>query len=236
MSASQTRRRFVASASAAGVAGVLGSMPALADEGPPETTTIRLARDPTICVAPGQIAEALLRAEGFTDVRYEHVSHSGDAVVRGEIDFAFETAAWVVSHLAVGRPITALAGVHSGCYELFAHEPVRTIAELRGRRVGIPQQPGSSGHLLLASIAAHVGLDPRTDIDWVTTPGGDFLEAFANREVDAFLGFPPEPQELYRRSYELTFLIQGWSQSERSRPDSATSRFQAVQQASTMAG
>ena len=39
----------------------------------------------------------------------------------------------------------------------------------------------------------------------------------------------------YRRAYELTFLIQGWSQSERRRPGSATSRFQASQQASTMA-
>jgi sarcosine oxidase len=40
---------------------------------------------------------------------------------------------------------------------------------------------------------------------------------------------------LYRRAYELTFLIQGWSQRERRRPGSATSRFQAVQQASTTA-
>ena len=42
----------------------------LADEGPPETTTIRLRRDPAICVAPWYIAEELLRAEGFTDIRY----------------------------------------------------------------------------------------------------------------------------------------------------------------------
>ena len=40
---------------------------------------------------------------------------------------------------------------------------------------------------------------------------------------------------LYRRAYELTFLIHGWSQSERMRSGSATSRFQAMQQASTMA-
>ena len=39
----------------------------------------------------------------------------------------------------------------------------------------------------------------------------------------------------YRRAYELTFLIQGWSQSDRRRLGSAVSRFQAVQQASTMA-
>src|SRR5262245_18733567 len=42
----------------------------LADEGPPETTTLRLQRGATICIAPVDIAEDLLRAEGFTDVRY----------------------------------------------------------------------------------------------------------------------------------------------------------------------
>jgi NitT/TauT family transport system substrate-binding protein len=216
MASRQTRRRFVGCVSAAAAAELIAIASARSAEPPPETSRIRLARDPTICVAPGQIVETLLRAEGFTDVRYQHVSHSGDAVIRGEIDFTYETAAWVVSHLAQRQPITALTGLHSGCYELFAHEPVRAITDLRGRRVGIPQAPGSSGHLLLASIAAHVGLDPRRDIDWVTTPAGDFLDAFAERKVDAFLGFPPEPQQLRARGIGHVILNIGtdkpWSQ------------------------
>ena len=60
------------------------------------------------------------------------------------LDFDFETAAWVVAQADAGEPITALAGVHPGCYELFAHEPVRTISDLKGKRVGI-EYPGSSG-------------------------------------------------------------------------------------------
>ncbi len=211
-----SRREFVAGLSVAGATGLLGARTLLADEGPPETTTIRLGHDITICVAPGQIAEALLRAEGFTDIHYLKVPSTGDAVLHGEIDFAFETAAWVASHLGAGQPITALAGVHVGCYELFAHEPIRTISDLKGKRVGIPQEPGSSGHMLLAVMAAQVGLDPHKDIDWVTTPSGDFLEAFAERKVDAFLGFPPEPQELRARKIGRVILNLGtdkpWSQ------------------------
>ena len=195
----QNRRDFLTSLSAAAATGALGARASLADEGPPETTTIRLGHDPTICVAPGRIAEALLRAEGFTDIRYMKVPSTGGAVLRGELDFAFETAAWVVSQVDAGEPLTALAGVHVGCYELFAHEPVRAISDLKGRRVGIPQAPGSSGHMLLAVMAAQVGLDPHADIDWITTSGGDFLEVFAEGKVDAFLGFPPEPQELRAR-------------------------------------
>jgi NitT/TauT family transport system substrate-binding protein len=200
-----SRRDFLAGASLAAAAGVLGTRSSLADEGPLETTTIRLPREPTICVAPGQIAEQLLRAEGFTDIRYLPDT-GGDAVARGEIDFDLETAAWVVSHMDAGEPIMALSGVHSGCYELFAHDPIRSISDLKGRKVGIPQMLGSSGHQLLAIMAAYVGLDPDKDINWVITPSGDFMEDFVRGEVDAFLGFPPEPQELRARKIGRVIL------------------------------
>jgi NitT/TauT family transport system substrate-binding protein len=45
-------------------------------------------------------------------------------------------------------------------------------------------------------MAAQVGLDPHKDIDWVTPgPAGTPMQLFAEEHVDAFLGFPPEPQE-----------------------------------------
>jgi NitT/TauT family transport system substrate-binding protein len=208
----QSRRDFLTGVSLAAAAGVLGARSSFADDPPPETTTLRLQRGASICLAPGQIAEQLLRAEGFTDIRYIDV----ETVAGGEIDFAFQTAAWVVSQIDAGEAVTALAGVHSGCYELFAHEPIRAISDLKGRKVGIPQELGSSGHLLLASIAAYVGLDHHTDIDWVRNATGDFKEPFARGEVDAFLGFPPEPQELRARQIGRVILNTGtdkpWSQ------------------------
>jgi NitT/TauT family transport system substrate-binding protein len=210
----QSRRDFLTTLSAAGAASVLVGPSALADEGPPETTTVRLGYWPNICVAPGDIAEDLLRAEGFTDVRYVP-NLPLDAVARGEIDFDFETAAWVVSQVDAGEPITALAGVHPGCYELFAHESIGTISDLKGKRVGI-NNLGSSGHLLLAIMAAQVGLDPHTDIDWVDSPEGNFMALFAEGKVDAFLAFPPEPQELRARKIGRMILSLGtdqpWSQ------------------------
>ena len=45
-------------------------------------------------------------------------------VARGDIDFGTLIAATVVSQVDAGVPITALAGVHPGCFELFAHEPI----------------------------------------------------------------------------------------------------------------
>jgi NitT/TauT family transport system substrate-binding protein len=210
----QSRRDFLASLSAAGASSLLGARASLADEGPPEVTTIRVAFFPNICTAPGDIAEDLLRAEGFTDVRYVR-KLTVDAVARGEIDFDFETAAWIVSQLDAGAPIMALAGVHPGCYELFAHESIRTISDLQGKRVGISYL-GSSGHLLLAIMAAQVGLDPHQDIHWVTSPAGNFMALFAEGRIDAFLAFPPEPQELRTRKIGRMILSLGtdrpWSQ------------------------
>jgi NitT/TauT family transport system substrate-binding protein len=210
----QSRRDFLTTVSAAGAAGVFGARAALANEPPPEVTMIRLSRDANICLAPGYIAEDLLRAEGFTDIRYL-TDTPVDAVARGDIDFEFYFAGQVVSHLDSGWPITPLAGIHSGCYELFAHPPIQTVSDLKGRRVGI-RRLTSGGHLLVAVLAAHVGLDPHEDIEWVVPPSGNAMEAFAKGEVDAFIGFPPEPQELRARNIGRMILSTAtdkpWSQ------------------------
>jgi NitT/TauT family transport system substrate-binding protein len=208
----QSRRNFLTTLSAAGAAGVLGARSSLADEGPPEATTIRIASDPSICIAPADIAEDLLRAEGFTDIRY--VSPPA-TVARGEIDLGFDTPTWIVSNIAAGEPIMALAGVHSGCYELFAHEPVRTLRDLKGKSVSI-RALGSGSHLYLSAMAGSIGLDPHKDFNWIVPPSGTAMQLFADAKVDAFLAFPPEPQELRARKIGRVILNtttdQPWSQ------------------------
>ncbi|TIN05224.1 MAG: ABC transporter substrate-binding protein, partial [Mesorhizobium sp.] len=88
-----------------------------------------------------------------------------------------------------------MGGVHPGCFELFVQPGIDSILQLRGRKVGV-QALGSSPHLFIVSIAAHVGLDPVRDIVWVSDPDVKPKELFLRGDVDAFLGFPPEPQEL----------------------------------------
>jgi NitT/TauT family transport system substrate-binding protein len=65
-----------------------------------------------------------------------------------------------------GAAITIVSGVHGGCYELFAHGTVRTIADLKGKRVS--EAGGVS--LLIPMMAAWVGLDPDKDLAIVTDP------------------------------------------------------------------
>jgi NitT/TauT family transport system substrate-binding protein len=62
------------------------------------------------------------------------------------------------------------------------------------------QAIGSSQHVFLASMATYVGLDPNQDINWVTSPSVKPKDLFAAGKIDAFLGFPPEPQEMQARN------------------------------------
>jgi ABC-type nitrate/sulfonate/bicarbonate transport system substrate-binding protein len=61
--------------------------------------------------------------------------------------------------------------------------------------VAVPVQGG--GHqLFLSSMVAYIGLNPGTDIHWVIYPWAEAMALPAEGKIDAYLGFPPEPQEL----------------------------------------
>jgi NitT/TauT family transport system substrate-binding protein len=199
----QTRRRFLATLSLAGAAGLVRPRAALATEGAPEITSVRIQRSASICNAPRYVAQELLRAEGFTDVRYVS-SGSFDAVTvyqaftRGDFDFVTDFAPLCVYAIDQSMAVTALAGVHTGCFELFVNEGIHSIADLRGKAIGVDAL-NSPQHMFLAPIAAHVGIDPSKDINWVVSPSVKPMQLFIDGKLDGFLGLPPEPQELHAR-------------------------------------
>jgi NitT/TauT family transport system substrate-binding protein len=215
---SWTRRAFLGGLTLAGTAALLAlhARPSAA-EPPPETTTIRWLRSPALCVAPYYIAEALLHGEGFTEVRHVQTSVQlwTPGVLSGEVDFVLNFVGPLLVRLDAGDPLVMLAGGHVGCFELFGTERVRAIRDLKGKTVSVPEL-GSPQHVFLASIAAYVGLDPRKDINWVTHPRADAMQLFTEETIDAFLGFPPEPQELRAKGIGHTVVSSAvdrpWSQ------------------------
>jgi NitT/TauT family transport system substrate-binding protein len=195
----QTRRRFLTNMSLAGAAGLLDMPPAPAAEEALETPTVRLQKV-GLCVAPVYIADDSLRAEGFTDVRYVEppVLGASGPLASGQVDFATLYASQIVRAFDAGEPLTVLAGVMVGCFELFARESIGSVAELKGKRVGV-QGASSLAQELVTLMAAQVGLDPVKDIHWVGDSSGKAVELFVQGKIDAFLGFPPEPQDLRAR-------------------------------------
>ena len=169
---------------------------------PPETTTIRLARSPSLCIAPVYVVSDLLNAEGFTNVDYVEVgtyvgsgAEQNKAIWKTDVDFSLNFSGPLLLEIDRGLSTTILAGIHVGCFELFARESIRSVADLKGRTVGI-QSLESPPHVFLSAMATLVGLNPSKDIEWVTSAKVKPIELFAEGKIDAFLGFPPEPQRL----------------------------------------
>ena len=188
------RRAFLAGSSALGAASLLGLPHTAYAEPPPETQRIKLNGFPATCIAPLYVAEALLKSEGFTQIDYL-APVSGAGVGPEKADMNVLAVGPVLTAIDSGARVVALAGLHLGCYELFGTERVRAIRDLKGKRIPVDGFGGSQ-HVLLSSMAAYVGLDPRKDIDWVIAFPPEGKNLFVDGKVDAYLGFPPDPQEL----------------------------------------
>jgi NitT/TauT family transport system substrate-binding protein len=193
-----TRREFVSGLTLAGTAGLLGGVqPETASaESPPETTTLRVARTTSICQAPQYVAEGLFGSEGFTNVQYVGDPALADGtLVSGDAQMGMLFVGPLLIRLDEEAPLTILAGGHIGCLELMGHEPIRSIRDLKGKRVAVTAR-GSAGHIFLATIMAYLGFDPRKDVMIVELRPREAMRAFEQRRVDAFVATPPFAQEL----------------------------------------
>jgi NitT/TauT family transport system substrate-binding protein len=65
-------------------------------------------------------------------------------------------------------------------------------------------------------MTAYIGLDPSRDIQWVASDDQTAMQLFLDGKIDAFLGIPPDPQELRDRHIGHTILATAsddpWSQ------------------------
>ncbi len=200
-----SRREFLKLAAGLGLsasAGALlqgcGILPATPTAGPSlETTTLRLAQNVVVCTAPLYVAQDLLPSEGFTDVRYVPKApgpESVNALTVGEIDMAIAPVTGHVNWVEQGAPVVALAGIHSGCWELFGTDQVNSIRDLKGKTVATAVLGGGT-QVFLSAMLGYVGLDPK-DIHWVAHPFAETKQLLAEGKIDAYLAFAPEPQEM----------------------------------------
>jgi NitT/TauT family transport system substrate-binding protein len=210
----QSRRRFLTNAAFAGAAGLGGVGvwgKALAAVPPPEITTIRLDKDSVTCIAP-QVVWELLRSEGFTDIRYVQSTEArirradaaksggvADMIAHGEVDFGRDFGPEHLLGMNAGAPITILAGLHLGCWEVFGKNEIRTVADLKGRTLGTALQYTGDRNFL-ALVTSLVGLDPAKDLHWVADPSLRPMDLFVAGKVDAFLAAPPALQEIRARN------------------------------------
>ena len=200
------RRGFLRGLSVAGAAGLLGASRRTAAEPPPETATLRIPNAAGVCVAPLHVAEELLPAEGFTDLR--HVPPMGrvaDALASGSADIGIDFIGPLVIRLDAGAPLLLVAGAHTGCHEVFARDSIRSLADLRGKNVAIPAL-GSGEHIFLSTMLAFAGIDPQRGVTWVARPVGEAMRLLAAGEIDAVPTGAPVAYEFRRRQVGRTLV------------------------------
>jgi NitT/TauT family transport system substrate-binding protein len=212
-----SRRQFLGAAALAGTGALLGlGSESIAAEPRPETTTIRLAyHSRSLCHAPLYVAEDSLRAEGFTDVQYVKTAAAENALASGEVDVLTYFCGPLAIQVDKGDPIVLLSGLHPGCVELVGTEQVRSIRDLKGKTVAVTDL-GGGRHAVLAVMAAHVGIDPRKDINIVEHPAGEAMRLLAEKKIDGFLAAPPDAQQLRAKKIGHvvinTMMDKPWSQ------------------------
>ena len=118
-------------------------------------------------MGPKIVAEALWRAEGFTDVQYQRIPAENlkarlGALASNATDIETTFVGPFLSSIDAGDPIVILAGLHAGCFELFGGQRVLVrFATSKGR----PSQ----------SAASAVRIMPLSQVCWPTsasTPAG----------------------------------------------------------------
>ncbi len=156
------RRDFLARSAALAGATLLPFSASARAEPPPEIKKIRFLHDPSICIAPQYLALELLRLEEFAELPIveNDPALGADLISDGHADFGMYDVPMLIPMLDTGKRVVVLAGIHAGCWELFANPRVQAIRDLKGKTVAISAME-SSEHIYIASILAYVGMNPK---------------------------------------------------------------------------
>lgn len=135
------------------------------------------------------MAVDLLEAEGFTDVRFVAYPRWDEVLTRGAVDMSLLFTPSLVRQIDAGSPLVVLAPGHQGCAELIGRAGMRSTRELKGKRIAVTELQSDEQNFT-SMFVAHVGLDPRRDIEWLVRPFPDMPALLADGTVHAFFVGP----------------------------------------------
>jgi NitT/TauT family transport system substrate-binding protein len=150
---------------------------------PPETTTVRFV-SPAPCDPPSALAKEFLVEEGFKDIQYVRAANTTTEWLTSNLaDFSTGYGNLIAANVDAGLPILTLAGMHPGCFEIFATPGIATIRDLRGKTVAVNATNASDQFYGFFSILlAYVGVDPRAEVNFIVV--GPDLNALRDAFVD----------------------------------------------------
>jgi NitT/TauT family transport system substrate-binding protein len=167
---------------------------------PPETTTVRYVM-PAACDPLWNVRDLLLQ-EGFKDIQLVRAPvTTTEWLTANKADFNSGYGTLIAASVDEGLPIVSLAGIHPGCFELFATPGISTIRDLRGKTIAVNAKKSSDQFYGFFSILlANIGIDPRTEVNFIEI-GPDFTalrDAFVDGRSQAFIASGTTGPQLHR--------------------------------------
>lgn len=123
------------------------------------------------------------------------------ALLAESLDMTGTTLALAIQAASRGEPVRLVAALGNKCSALVVAKdgPVRTAADLRGRRIAYV--PGTMHEILLREVLHREGIDPARDVTLMRIDFFDMGTALAKGNVDAFLSGEPFPTQAVMHGY-----------------------------------
>ncbi len=125
-------------------------------------------------------------------ITFDSPTDGKNAVVTRSVDFGGFGIAAATLGAAAGEPVVVVGAFSNRGMGVVskAGSPIRTVADLRGRRVGI--WPGSTQEVFILERMRQSGLTIR-DITAVRVPFGEMHAMLSRGDIDAYVGAEPGP-------------------------------------------
>ena len=179
----------------AGCIGLLaaGCGPTPNNNNPAGPTKLKVAYLGLTCEAPIFAAQekGFFKDEGL-DVELVKTDWDGlqDGLNLGQFDANHTLVMFVLKPIEKGMDIKITGGIHTGCLRVQAGvgSPIKTVDDLKGKRIGVPTRIGSPPFLFASRVLAAHGIDPGIDkkqVEWTAFQPGELEKALDNGQVDA---------------------------------------------------
>ncbi|QJX01009.1 ABC transporter substrate-binding protein [Frigoriglobus tundricola] len=191
-----SRRTLVASVAlllVAGTAVLPAGCGASQKAGDGDPGKVRVAYLGLTCEAPIFVAqEKGLFTEQGIDAEIVKTDWDGlrEGLASGQFHANHTLVMYILKGVEKGSDFKITAGVHTGCLrvQVATGSPIKSVAELKGKRIGVPTNIGSPPAMFASRTLAAAGIDPSVEakeVTWVAMEPGLLGERLKQGELDA---------------------------------------------------
>jgi NitT/TauT family transport system substrate-binding protein len=113
----------------------------------------------------------------------------------GNFDANHTLIMYLLKPIEQGMDVKITGGVHTGCLRLqVGAQSDLKVADLKGKRIGVPTHIGSPPYLFASRVLAANGIDPspeKKEVEWVAFPPAELGKALEDGRIDALATADP---------------------------------------------